>query len=105
MEIPNLRQIELLADGDEDFKLELLAVIKKEFPKEKEYYLQCIDKQDYISTAGIVHKLKHKISILGLDKGYETAVSYENSLRTNNISFRQEFEDVLLSIETFINKS
>ena len=102
MEQPNLNQIELLAGNDVVFKTQLLQVIQKEFPAEKQFYEDCVLSKDNKKTAEIVHKLKHKISILGLEKGYEIAVHYENALRENQDSFKQDFEQVLLSISKFL---
>ncbi len=102
MEQPNLNQINELAGDDIAFKAELLAVIQKEFPKEKQYYHNCVLAKNYEKTAEIVHKLKHKISILGLEKSYEIAVLYENSLREGANDFKKEFEKILLSIGEFL---
>ena len=103
MEQPNLSQIDELAGDDFAFKTQLLQVIQKEFPVEKQFYIDCVAEQNNKKTAEIVHKLKHKISILGLEKGYETAVEYENALREDKYQSKEDFEQVLLSINTFLD--
>jgi hypothetical protein len=42
-----------------------------------------------------VHKLKHKISILGLEKSYYIAEEYENNLNDSLIILQIEFEAIL----------
>lgn len=102
MEIPNLSKINELAGDDLEFKKQLIAVICKEFPNEKQFYEDCVAKKDYKKTAEIVHKLKHKISILDLEEGYKTAVTYENSLRESGSLSQKEFENTLQTISTFL---
>lgn len=104
MEEPNLKQIEEIAGGDTEFVEEILAVMQREFPLEKKHYRDCVENRDLIKTAEIVHKLKHKISILGLEKGYLVAKDYENSLRDGQTARQKEFEELMLSIDTFLVK-
>ena len=104
MEQPNLKQIHEIAGGDDVFIDKMLAVLCKEFPKEKEYYHKCINEKDFIKTAEIVHKLKHKISILGLENGYVLARDYENALREGEHDLKEVFEKVLKSIEDFLGE-
>ena len=51
-----------------------------------------------------VHKLKHKINMLGLKKGSETAIKFENELLLKNNSSSKEFILVLKLIENYLNK-
>lgn len=102
MEKPNLDQIDQLAGGDELFKKQLLEVLNKEFPIEKQFYFDCVKNDEKIKVAEIVHKLKHKIGILGLDKSYKIAVQYENSLRDGAYDYQEEFEVVLSIISKFL---
>lgn len=81
MEQPNLKYINKLAEGDISFKKRLISILKKELPEEHKEFLKNFEEQNFIKTADIVHKLKHKISILGLAKGYEEASIFENDLR------------------------
>ena len=50
-------------------------------PIEKEVYFTNIKSKNNKLTAEIVHKLKHKISILGLEKSYQTAIDFEEDLK------------------------
>ena len=55
-------------------------------------------------TADNVHKLKHKISILGLDKSYEIASAFENDLLKGNKSLNQEFKSILINITNYLQQ-
>lgn len=105
METPNLSYIQSLSGGDKAFEQELLDVIKNEFPEEKNIYLNSIEEKNYKKAAENVHKLKHKISILGLEKSYQTANTYENQLREDNASLQNEFHAILTLITNYLETS
>ena len=88
MEQPNLSYIDSLSGGDKDFKQKLIDIIKKEYPEEKDIYLTNIKKGNYKQAASNVHKLKHKISILGLEKSYDIAANYEANLLEDNTDLK-----------------
>jgi len=75
MEQPNLNYIRKLSGGDTDFEKQLFEVLKKEFPIERELFKNSIESDQFYEAAEIVHKLKHKFSILGLEKGYQTVLN------------------------------
>lgn len=104
MEQPNLKYIQKLSSGDAAFELKLISVLKKEFPSEIEQFKRSIESDKLEEAAEIVHKLKHKFSILGLDKGYQLAVDYENNLKNNNKSLTLEFNKVLMNISNYLNE-
>ena len=81
MEQPNLSYVNQLSAGNSTFKEKLIAVLKEEFPNEKAVYLNNIHSKNYKEAAENVHKIKHKISILGLEKSYEVARAFENNLK------------------------
>ena len=58
--------------------------------------------QNFKAAAENVHKLKHKISILGLTKSYDVAVDYENNLIENRTEGKVEFEAILQNITSFL---
>lgn len=101
MEQPNLDYINTLAGDDEDFKAILIKTIKTELPQEIEAYKGSYSAGDYKSSAGHVHKLKHKISILGLEKSYYLAADFEDQLKNNETSLAPDFEAVLYNMVTF----
>ncbi|AUC82559.1 Hpt domain-containing protein [Lacinutrix sp. Bg11-31] len=102
MEKPNQSYINNLSGGDEAFKQKLIEVIKKEFPEEKQIYFDNYNAKNYKLAADNVHKLKHKISILGLEKGYESAITYENNLEEGKTEGKDQFEAILNSITKYL---
>jgi hypothetical protein len=102
MEIPNLNYIDNLSGEDIEFKFKIIEILKKEISIEKEIYLNSIQSLDYIKTAEIVHKLKHKISMIGLEKDYIVAENYEINLKKQAIFLKNDFEEVLQKMENYI---
>ena len=102
MEKPNLSYIESMSGGDKAFEQKLIEIIKLEFPQEKQVYFNNSIAEDFKATAENVHKLKHKISILGLVNSYELAANYENNLIDNSTNGKDEFESILQLITDFL---
>ncbi len=102
MEQPNQNYINNLSGGDNAFKQKLIAVIKKEFPEEKQLYFENYHAKKYNLAADSVHKLKHKISILSLEKSYEVAHSYEQDLLEGNMDKKDAFEAILDTITGYL---
>ncbi|WP_299551202.1 Hpt domain-containing protein [Seonamhaeicola sp.] len=102
MEQPNLSYIDELSGGDEAFKKKLIAIIKKEFPEEKEQYFKNFGAQNFKATAENVHKLKHKISILGLEKSYKIAENFEAGLKENSTVGHEAFHETLQTISDYL---
>ncbi|WP_299102206.1 Hpt domain-containing protein [uncultured Winogradskyella sp.] len=102
MEQPNLSYITSMSGGDKAFEQKLINIIKLEFPEEKNVYFKNFEAENYKLTAENVHKLKHKISILGLEKSYDVAVDYENSLIDGKTEGRIEFESILQTMTDFL---
>ncbi len=102
MEKPNLKYIKKLSGGDSKFENKLLTVIKQEFPDELSEFKNNIDRNNYKEAAQNVHKLKHKISILGLEKSYFLADEFENDLKNEDPSRSNEFVEVLNQISAFL---
>ena len=104
MEIPNFCYIDELADGCDDFKNEIIKVLKKELPLEFKQYQDYFQRKNLIEAAEVVHKLKHKISLLGLEKGYYIAEDFESNLKNNNQILHKEFEEIIKSMLDFVNE-
>jgi len=102
MEQPNLSYIHNMSGGDTTFEQKIIKIIKEEFPKEKEVYYKNINSKNYKEAAENVHKLKHKISILGLVNSYEVAVKYEYNLVLGSEDGQIEFDTVLQNITNFL---
>ena len=104
METPNLKYIKELSEGDETFEAKLISILKKELPQEFDEFQQNFEEKNFIKTAENVHKLKHKISILGLTKGYEEAAKFENDLRDHQrIERYDSFVKIIKSMMDFLS--
>lgn len=104
MEAPNLSYINNLSGGDLEFEKKIIEIIQKEFPEEVKIYETFVSENNFKDTAEIVHKIKHKISILGLEKSYEIAVEFEKNLLNESKVLQEEFETILTSMTNFINR-
>ena len=104
MEKPNLIYIEKLARGDESVKKTLISVIKTEFPDEEKEYHNSIQNKDFKEIEDIVHRIKHKFSILGLEKSYEMTNKFEHNLREQHLDAKQkeEFDNILSVISQYL---
>ncbi|MBC7522918.1 MAG: Hpt domain-containing protein [Flavobacterium sp.] len=103
MELPNIEYIIKLSGNDESVKDKLISVLKYELPLEITAYYNSILLNDNNQTIFCVHKLKHKIGILGLDKGYYIAEEYENQLKENTNKMQNTFEKIIISIQNFVD--
>lgn len=102
MEQPNLSYIQSMSGGDKAFEQKLIDIIKQEFPQEKEVYYTNYKSENFKQAAENVHKLKHKISILGLEKSYDVAVAYENNLIEGDTNLNREFDTILNNITNYL---
>ena len=102
MDTPNLSYINELSGGDETFKNKLITIVKNEFPEEKAQYYYHLKTKNYSILAENVHKIKHKISILGLESSYRLAETYENNLKNNSLTGYDAFEEILKKITDYL---
>lgn len=101
-EQPNFSYIHQLSGGDKAFEIKLLEVVKRELPEEIEIFRKNIQNENYKNASENVHKLKHKISILGFEKSYHFAELYETELREGENNKQDKFEEILQSMLAFI---
>lgn len=104
METPNLSYIEAMSNGDKAFEDKIIQIVKTEFVTERRQYEDFIDQKDFKKSAQMIHKIKHKISILSLQKSYAIAQHYEESLLMGNTELQTDFESILDSIQDFLNR-
>ncbi len=102
MEQPNISYIDQLSGGDKAFKDKLITIIKAEFPSEKKVYFENIEAKNFKKASENVHKIKHKISILGLEKSYAKAADFENNLKENSDEGKEMFKNILENITNFL---
>jgi HPt (histidine-containing phosphotransfer) domain-containing protein len=103
MEQPNLNYINELSGDNLEFKNKIIVILKKELPDEIGVYAEEFKNANYLLAAQSVHKLKHKISILGLEKSYYIAEEYESNLKNNIIVLDADFENILKSMQEFVD--
>ncbi len=75
-----------------------------EFPDERESYLNNISNANFNLAANNVHKIKHKISLLGLEKSYELASEHEINLGEGNAALHHSFNEILTTMTVFFDK-
>ena len=62
-----------------------------------------MSQNDLKNAALFVHRIKHKMSILGLQKSYEITNSFENEMRDGgNLEKKEYFEKVLPLMKNFL---
>lgn len=102
-ETPNLIYIKSLSDGDVEFEQKLIGIIQRELPEEIKVYEQNLKDENFMDASLNVHKIKHKISILGLTESYAIAENYEAQLRDKNLRLQTKFDHTLQQMLAFIN--
>ena len=105
MESPNLKYIKELSGGDLTFEKNLLDIIKKEFPEEVTEFNLNFKNKSYIEASNNVHKIKHKFSILGLNKDLELATKFENQLKKEDIKLYSKFVNILNKIHVYLKNN
>jgi len=103
MEQPNINYINKLSGDNAAFKSKMIAILKRELPEETTIYKHQMQNNDFNLAAQSVHKLKHKISILGLEKSYYIAEEYENNLKKNSTDLKDVFETILENMQIFLS--
>lgn len=98
----NLSYINKLAGTDENFRNKLIEVLKTELPLEVEVFSRQFREGNLILASQSVHKLKHKIHILGLEKSYYIAHSFEENLMKNSTELFSEFEAIVKTMSEFV---
>ena len=101
MEEPNLNYINELAGDDNDFRAVLIGVIKNELPTEINEYQDNLAAQNFNAAADNVHKLKHKISVMGMEQSYYLAEKFENNLKERSTQLQAEFGQLLMAMQGF----
>lgn len=103
MEKPNSSYIDQLSGDNEEFKAKIIGILKKELPEEVALYENQIQTKNLKLAAESVHKLKHKVSILGLEKSYYIAEEFENNLKEKSTKLQPEFEIILKAMQDFVD--
>jgi len=102
VEQPNLSYINELSSGDEQFRDQIIRVLKEELFLDVESYYKHIQNEDLKKTKEVVHRIKHKMSILGLEKSYKITNDFENNLANSSIKDKIYFENILPVMLDFV---
>lgn len=102
MEQPNLNYIDEIADGDIEFKDELIQTLINEFEQENKKIRSLIKNKNYLEASQLVHKIKHKISLLNMENSYYIAKEFENNLKQEKEELNLEFTSILDNIVVFL---
>lgn len=102
METPNLNYLKDIAVGDVAFEENILNLLKNEFPKDFALFNENFNEKRYKEAAQNVHKIKLKISMLGLKEGLEIASNFEKDLKLNDIKLSQDFINVLKKMLVYL---
>lgn len=104
IESPNLSYVREIAGEDDEFVKRFMIVFKEEFSFEVGMYLRHLKRKEPREASKIVGKSKYKLSMLGLNKSFTFAVSYEKRLRDGDVSQAAEFTKILEKVNTFLAK-
>ena len=102
IELPDLSKFDEICDHDQKCKRQMISILKREFPKEKNSFYELFKANKYKDTAAVVHKLKHKIHLLNLEEGYAVASEFEHQLLHNTTELFNHFVNILDTIEQFL---
>lgn len=103
MEQPNLVFIKEIVGEDKAFQKSLLDIIKKEFPEEVKLFTKNFALKKYHEASNNVHKIKHKISLLGLKDGFDLATDFENALKNGDTTLHSDFLEILHKIRLYLH--
>jgi len=101
MEKPNMHYIDDLAGDDAPFRQKLVAILKDELPREIADYKDSLANGNLRGAAESVHKLKHKISLLGMEKSYYIAEEFEVNLKEGSTILKDDFDAILVTMQNF----
>lgn len=101
---PNLNYLDEIYKNDIVFKKKLITIIKREFPLEKNEFTSNYNNKKYILAALNVHKLKHKINVLGLKEGFKIASEFEKELNNKKFNSYNDFIVILNVIENYLKE-
>ncbi len=104
MEQPNNHYIDQLSGNNLEFRTKMIGILKAELPEEIAIYQNQMRQQDWTEAAQSVHKLKHKISILGLEKSYYIAEQFEIQLKNKSTVLQSDFENILKVMQQFVQE-
>lgn len=104
MESPNLNFFLKLSNEDRQFMMRLTNTLKMEFTNDKNLYFDALAQKDYKKMKFIVHRIKHKVGLLGLTKSYNVVIEFENDLINENLKLKDKFLLILNTMTKYLEK-
>jgi HPt (histidine-containing phosphotransfer) domain-containing protein len=104
MEQANSEYIDQLSGDNVEFRKKLISILQRELPEEVQTYQSQIQAKNYALAAASVHKLKHKVSILGLNKSYYIAEQFEDNLKESSLELQQDFDVIIEIMQEYVKK-
>lgn len=102
-ERPNLDYVaELIGTKDFDFEHKFVTLLKSEFSWDLGQYLYHMRKDEPRAAAEIVHKLKYKFSVLGMEKTFLFAERHKEKLHIGDKALEADFKKVLTNVSSFL---
>lgn len=101
-EFPNMDYVVHLGGTDFDFERKFIAIMKKEFTRQLGNYLYHIKKNEPRAAAEIVHEIKFKFSILGMNNAFEFSEHYEERLHVGDTGLDKDFKKSLRKVNKFL---
>jgi len=102
MEQANSDYIDQLSGDNAEFRKKLIGILQRELPEEVQTYQSQMQAQNYALAAASVHKLKHKVSILGLNKSYYIAEQFEDNLKESSLELQQDFDIIIEIMQEYV---
>lgn len=94
--------IELFGDSRKEQKKIMKQIIlefRLDFIEFKNFY----DLRDYTEASEVVHRLNHKIGMLGLEKNYTLAQHFESELRQDNTIRYDNYMKILSTVSQYLD--
>jgi HPt (histidine-containing phosphotransfer) domain-containing protein len=102
LETPNLDYLKQISGGDTDFENTMLNMLKLEFPKELNLLKSNFNDNNFMDLSLDIHKIKHKIGMLGMPKSLDLASICEKNIKEGNTEQYKELTLVLDRINVYL---
>lgn len=98
----NWSHLNMICKDDDSCMEAFRKVLKDELPKEMELYTESLASKEYKEAAMLVHKIKHKFSLVNMESAYNFSVSYEEELLDNDNVNQQTFDLYVEQLVAFL---
>lgn len=102
LELPSLSYLKFLSNGNKNFAIKLLQILKDELPEELDSYNKALKSKNHFRAAEIVHKINHKIAFFQMEQSSLLATEHELALREGKLNYQEYFLGIVTKILKFI---